>query len=74
MADYVYETTPYGVEKRGRKFVVRQMWWGRDISAHKTQDEADAACMDAARLAGCLSRVRLTKPKPRTAKRKDDAR
>lgn len=65
--DYCYETTPYGVEKRGRKFVVRQMWWGKDISTHKTQAEADAACIEAARKDGLLRRVRLT---PRPAKRK----
>jgi hypothetical protein len=61
--DYAYETTPYGVEERGRKFVVRQVWWGKDISTHKTQAEADAACIEAARQAGLLRRVKLTKRK-----------
>jgi hypothetical protein len=63
--DYCYETTPYGVEKRGGKFVVAQAWWGKDISTHKTRDEACAACIMAARAAGCLRRFRL-----RPAKRK----
>ena len=67
--DYAYETTPYGVEKRGRKFVVRQAWWGKDISAHKTQGEADAACIEAARAAGCLRRFRLRPAKRKAAKK-----
>lgn len=69
MSDYIYETTPYGVEKRGRKFVVRQCWWGKDISSHKTQEEADAACIEEARRMGCLTRMRVGPPKKK-AKRK----
>lgn len=57
---YAYETTPYGVEKRGKKFVVRQAWWGKDISTHKTKDEAEAACVEEARKAGVLRRFRVT--------------
>jgi hypothetical protein len=57
--DYCYETTPYGVEKRGRRFVVRQTWWGKDISTHKTQAEADEACVEEARKAGCLRRFKI---------------
>jgi hypothetical protein len=63
MSDYYYETTPYGVDKRGRKFVVVQYWWGKDISTHKTNDEAQAACVEEARKAGCLRRVKLRLPK-----------
>ena len=69
MGDYYYETTPYGVEKRGRKFVVRQCWWGKDISTHKTQEEADAACMDEAKRQGCLTKVRI-RPTKKVAKRR----
>jgi hypothetical protein len=61
MDEYLYETTPYAVEKRGRKFVVRQTWWGKDISTHKTPEEADAACIEAARLAGVLRRFKARK-------------
>lgn len=68
MSDYYYETTPYGVEKRGRKFVVTQCWWGRDISTHKTQEEADAACIEEARSRGCLVKVRI-RPAKKKAKR-----
>lgn len=57
--EYAYETTPYGVEKRGRKFVVVQSWWGKDISTHKTQEEADTACIEEARRRGCLRRFKV---------------
>lgn len=69
MSDYIYETTPYGVEKRGRKFVVRQCWWGKDISTHKSQEEADAACIEEARRAGCLTRVCIRPAKRKAVKR-----
>ncbi len=59
--DYAYETTPYRVLKRGRAFVVRQDWWGKDICSHKTQADADAACIEEARKAGCLVRYKLKK-------------
>jgi hypothetical protein len=66
MAEYGYETTPYRVDKRGGSFFVRQEWWGKDISSHATQEEADAACIDEARKAGCLQRFKLKKKEPRT--------
>lgn len=69
MTDYIYETTPYGVEKRGRKFVVRQCWWGKDISTHKSQEEADAACIEEARRAGVLKRLGVRPAKRKAAKR-----
>jgi hypothetical protein len=62
--EYAYETTPYLVVKRGKEFVVRQDYWRQDISTHKTQLEADAACIEEARKAGCLVRL-----KARPAKR-----
>lgn len=68
MTEYAYETTPYLVVKRGRKFVVRQDWWGEDISTHKTQAEADAACVKKARRGGCLVRYRIP-AKRKAAKR-----
>ncbi len=67
MDEYAYETTPYRVEERGRKFVVRQDYWGKDVSVHKTQAEADAACIEEARKAGCLVRYKL-KPKRKVKK------
>lgn len=39
--DYVYETTPYGIEEKAGKFRVMQMWTVRLISTHATRDEAD---------------------------------
>jgi hypothetical protein len=68
--DYYYETTPYGVEQRGKKWAVRQCWWGKDISLHKTREEADEACIAEARRTGCLTRHRLRPIKKAAAKKK----
>ena len=67
--DYYYETTPYGVEKRGRMWAVRQCWWGKDISLHKSEAEAEAACVEEARRRGCLTRHRVRAVK-KASKRK----
>ena len=67
--DFYYETTPYGVEQRGKKWAVVQSWWGKDISLHKTRDEADAACLEEARIRGCLTRHRLRPVKKKAAKK-----
>ena len=64
--NFYYETTPYGVAKRGKKWAVWQSWWGKDISLHKSQEEAEAACVEEARRRGCLVRHRV---KTRAAKR-----
>ncbi len=55
----LYETTPYGVMEIKGSFCVRQMWWGKTISTHKTRDEAQKACMEEARARGYLKRVRV---------------
>ena len=63
--DYYYETTPYGVEQKGKKFAVVQSWWGKTISTHKTRELADEACIEEARAQGCLRRIRFkVKPRP----------
>jgi len=55
-----YETTPYGVEKIGDKYVVKQTWWDKIMSGEfDTREEAQAACVEIARSAGSLRRVRL---------------
>jgi hypothetical protein len=59
MNGYVYETTPYGVERIGDQFAVRQMWWGKTISTHSSREEADRACVDEARFQGCLKRRKV---------------
>lgn len=59
MNDYVYETTPYGVQESKGKFLVRQMWWGKTISEHATRDEAQDACVQVAREQGYLKRIKV---------------
>lgn len=62
---YYYETTPYGVEQKGKKFAVVQSWWGKTISIHGTKELAEEACVEEARTRGCLQRIRY-KITPRT--------
>lgn len=61
-----YETTPYSVEKKGRRWTVRQAWWGREISSHASEEAAERACIEEARRNGCL-RVFRTRSKKQGA-------
>ena len=50
----IIETTPFGIERRGEKYFVRQMWWNKDIEEFDSAEEAQEGLERIARKAGAL--------------------
>ena len=58
----MYETTPYGVAPKKGGFVVKQIWWDKEMTpVFKTREEAEAELVKIAKAAGCYRKVRSGK-------------